>query len=120
MSQFEKVCWAWTAINSTILKDIADDANAKVFRFEDLFYAENRREVFADLLDFITRFKDKSFPYIVDDRVLSTRIHESVDKTFPRWRQWDEDQAKALERHCGDLMRRFGYGDEPEWRRLTG
>lgn len=119
MTQFEKVCWAWTAINSTILKDIEGDTNARVFRFEDIFYARNRRDVFTDLLEFITHFNDKSFSYTVDEQILSTRIHESVDKSFPRWPQWDEARAQTLERHCGELMRRFSYGEEPEWRRLT-
>lgn len=118
MSQFEKLCWTWTAVNSIIFKYTVDDVNAQMFRFEDLFFSKNRREILTEFLAFITHFKDKSFSYTLDDETLSTRIHESVNKKFPSWQHWDEKHAKILERHCSDLMRRFYYGNEPDWQKL--
>lgn len=33
------------------------------------------------------------------------------------WRDWDRATCEIVDRLCGEDMRRYGYGDEPEWQR---
>ncbi len=47
--------------------------------------------------------------------VLSEKVHSTDHGAFPQWAAWHRAQAAQLQTHCGDLMQRFGYGQEPEW-----
>ena len=120
MSPFERLCWTWGAVNGRLLDFARTDPHTCVYRYEDLFLGEDRGRHLADLLQFITNFSDRRFPCTFDEGVLRERRHASTRQAFPDWPDWTSDQACRLERICGPLMARFGYGEEPSWRDKLG
>ncbi|NIR30756.1 MAG: hypothetical protein GWN84_15865 [Gammaproteobacteria bacterium] len=118
MPRFEKVCWAWKAINSIILRDIAGHTDARVFRYEDLFESPSRESHFFALMDYLTSFSDRRFAYAKAPSVLNERIHRSPRQIIPAWNNWSPPQAAALDQICGPMMGRFHYGLEPQWQAL--
>ena len=48
-----------------------------------------------------------------------TSAHAAVNsteiRTFPAWPEWTDAQCMQLESLCGERMRSYGYGDEPQW-----
>ena len=118
MSSFEKICWHWQAISTLVHEHVRSSSDARLFRYEDLFRADNRVDHFTDMLNFITSFPSREFPYELSDEVLSTPVNASRQGGHSDWRSWDRQQALQLQRVCGPLMEQFGYGTEPEWNRL--
>lgn len=118
MNRFEKVCWAWQAINSIMLDSMRELPHVLTLRYEDLFLSPSRKNTLYELLDFLTDFGDRKFPYHANPALLDRRIHQSRKKSFPEWPQWAPEMAVILDRHCGRLMSRFDYGQESEWRKL--
>lgn len=116
MPRFEKVAWSWAARHRAILPRIAGDPRVRLLRYEDILGSAGREERFREMLEFATRFPDGSSARIdFDPALLARRSHASPADGFPGWRRWDPALARTLERHCGGLMRRLGYGGEPEW-----
>ncbi len=37
-------------------------------------------------------------------------------KVFADWRKWNDEYILYLNNKCSDLMKIFGYGEEPEWK----
>lgn len=35
---------------------------------------------------------------------------------FPKWPKWGKEQTKKLNNICGELMEKFEYGKEGEWK----
>lgn len=120
MSAFEKNCWHWATVNSLIKEHVGTNPNARLFRYEDLFLAEDRDRHLRDMLDFMTTFPDRRFRYELDSKVLGSRRNASTKKKLSDWRAWDSCQAGRLQEMCGPLMKEFGYGTEPEWQDLLG
>ena len=115
MTPFERLCWTWREVNGRLADFAESDPATRLYRYEDLFLAEDRRDRLADLLDFITGFSDRRFPTMLDDGLLGERRHASTRQAFPDWPAWTAEQACRLEEICGPLMRALGYGDEGEW-----
>lgn len=115
LSPFEKTCWYWRTVYRTIGASLSHLEHARLFRFEDLFLSEERGERLRELLDFITVFPDRTFPYRFDPGVLDRKVHASSPKGRLDWRQWTPEQAKAMDAICGPEMRAHGYGLESEW-----
>ncbi len=116
MSQFQKECWLWWKIYSHGVQTVKKTPTARLWRFEDIFYAENRYENLSELLDFLTAFPDGTVvPYNSPTGLLEEKIHAPRKEGFPSWPDWPESWAKQMDAICGDLMGQFGYGQEPEW-----
>jgi len=122
MSPFERLCWTWRAVNGRLLEfsEAEANANARVFRYEDLFLSDDRGAHLADLVQFITSFADRRFPCAFDDSVLRQRRHASDRRSFPDWPQWSAADARRLDEICGPLMAALGYGGEPSWQAKLG
>ncbi len=116
MSRFERVCWAWTAINRTLREGAARLPSSLCCRYEALFL-EQDRELQQRLLEYVSDFGDRRFPYHYEPGEFRQRVHGSSGG-FPPWQQWSPQQAALLQRHCGELMELLGYGGEPRWREL--
>ncbi len=112
-STFEKICWDWTMINSRIIEAEAQDPLIRIWTFEDLFHGDSDAPMQA-LLSYAAEQPSRSYPIRFDPAKRAERRNASRGKA-PGWRDWTPDQARMLEAHCGPLMRRFGYGNEPEW-----
>ena len=115
MSPFEKNCWEWNATYAAITSFVAGDDHSRTYRFEDLFHSPERLSTCRDLLDFMTRFPSREFPYHLDAAMFSQPRNVSDKAAFPDWRQWSPERAHQLDAICGSLMRDYGYGSEPEW-----
>lgn len=121
MSRFEKLCWSWGRENSYALKCAENSASASVFRFEDLFCAENNYDEMARLLAFVSEFPDGSrAKWSFDREFLRNKVNTSGRDIFPEWSAWESKQAELLDEHCGELMTQLGYGCEEQWQELLG
>jgi hypothetical protein len=108
-SRFEKICWAWSRLNSFALDAIPRNPNARLFYFEDLFIGSERYKHLHELIHFVS-----DLPNIDVDRMGSTdgwleqKIHKSSNQ-FPGWKDWNEDQKKQFRAICGPLMEKLNY-----------
>ena len=48
------------------------------------------------------------------------RINAGKLDVLGPWREWDARTRERVEALCGESMRRYGYGNEPEWRAPCG
>ena len=109
LSQFEKLCWAWTNLNEYALETAKRNPNTRIFRFEEIFGGNERYAYLADLVAFAI-----SLPGIDPGRIgaidgwLERKIHQSSAK-FPAWENWTLDQKCQFEQMCGPLMKKLGY-----------
>jgi hypothetical protein len=120
MSAFERLCWTWRAVNERLLDFGESGANARVFRYEDLFLSEDRNDYLMSLMRFITNFSDRRFPFAFSDGVLQQRRHASDRQAFSDWPHWTVDQARQMSTICGPLMTELGYGEERHWQAKLG
>ena len=126
-SQFEKLAWAWNKQNSFAIESLEKIQNVpkienkniyKIFKFEDLFSDKNDEE-FKNLINFINELNpEKKESYKKYKNSIHKKIHQPKNYKFPKWQKWTSEEAQIVEKHCGDLMRKFGYGKEPEWLKL--
>lgn len=114
MDHFEKICWNWNLTYGLISDFTEGDINGRVFRFEDIFLAENKENSLEDLMDFTTCFAHRNYSYDLK-KLKAKPSANSSKKTLPSWTDWTPDQAKKMDALCGDLMRSYNYGVETEW-----
>lgn len=109
MSRFEKICWAWSALNQYALACVAKNPCARVFRFEDLMNLPEGDKNLSDLLGFATNLNiPVNFaPNNLSD-MLRQKTHTST-KVFPDWSKWNRSQVDCFVRICGPLMKKMGY-----------
>ncbi len=108
-TRFEKLCWAWSKLNSYALNTIAENPCARIFHFEEIFSKKGEYQVLNNLVTFAT-----SLPGLDPARIgktdgwLGHKIHESSNE-FPAWENWTRDQKRQFEQICGPLMKELGY-----------
>ncbi|MDC7225750.1 MAG: sulfotransferase [Spirochaetales bacterium] len=117
MSKFEKYCWYYTNINNRAFELMEKCPNVRIFRYEDLFNKDKREQYFTQMLDYATGFDDGfKRDYTFKPELLDIKIHAAASKRLlPKWQKWNSGMADAMNFHCGEIMKRFGYGDEAEW-----
>ena len=117
MSRFEKYSWYYARVNERAFELMQRVPNSKIFRFEDLFDKENGARFFTEMLDYATSFNDGfRLKYEFNPELLTKKIHAAASKRqLPHWRDWSQALVGSMDRHCGELMQQFGYGNEPEW-----
>lgn len=111
MTEFEKTCWYWKFKNETILRLHKDYKKFISIRFEDIFTSDidKRAKTLKRLLTFV------GLPYD-DSMVKYFKKKQNVSKKkFPTWPYWSHQQCKLIQEICGDLMKKYGYGNEREW-----
>lgn len=114
-SKFEKYCWFYNKLNEIAFEDMGDKENFQVFRYEDIFLSLQKKERFKSMLDFATDFKSgkvkcKYLLDLIDKKVDSKQSNSSA------WESWTPEQVKIMMKHCGDIMKEFGYGEEAAWK----
>jgi len=109
MSKFEKFCWIWDFKNRLMAAIEATTVPYLRVRFEDVTGLSGE----GDQLDMLLRFVGLD----PDNRPRGeTRpVNETTERKFPGWEKWSSADCLALERHCGEQMRRYGYGCESRW-----
>jgi hypothetical protein len=109
LSRFGKLCWAWASLNRYALNSVGDNPDARVFRFEEVFKAENRYRHLADLISFVTDIPGvEPIPPDALEGWLDRRIHKSLGE-FPTWADWSIGHKQQFTEICGPLMRELGY-----------
>lgn len=121
--------YRWQAINSYLSAYGEGRPNYHYFKFEDIFDkkqpGELRRLLSAmgatkqqiDQLDFAAQPRAHQPRFSLLDRPASSANASKYSDMAP-WREWNSSEAKTCQDICGQLMERYGYGDEPAWRRL--
>lgn len=110
MSEFEKVCWAWAKLNDYALGTVQQNSDARMFRFEDIFWQQNRYQHLSELVNFVTNFSGTA-PIRYTGSLqgwLEKQIHKST-ASFPAWDEWSSIQKRQFESICGPLMDKLGY-----------
>jgi hypothetical protein len=108
-SRFERLCWAWSALNTYALDTIPGNPNARLFRFEEVFSSKNRYRSLEELVAFATSLPClASKPHGNINGWLEKRTHQSP-AGFPSWDGWTADQKDHFDRICGPLMQKLGY-----------
>ena len=116
-STFEKLAWEWMYIYSTITShSTADQENIKLYRFEDLFSTEE--DTLEEMVNFITLHRDKKYG-VSEISKLKRITRNSSSGLMPHWKNWNPDQVASINRICGDLMHKFSYGNEAEWKDMS-
>ena len=115
MDKFEHFCWVWNFKNR-LFEELADRVWYRRLRLEDLVTGDRGVERFAELCRDMKLSVDPDFDPLT---LMKTRVNPSQQGFTASWGAWTPDMAAVLERHCGDLMRRYGYGEEVEWERLS-
>lgn len=109
---FGRLAWEWRTIYRHLSGCIDAVPNARMFRFEDLFYDDG--SAMADLVHFAAEHGGHRYKVADLDGFRRSVTNESQSIT-PEWRDWSSEQARLLDELCSDLMRRYGYGREPDW-----
>lgn len=117
MDGFDRLAWSWATINRELVERARDDANIRVFRFEDLFLGARREDHLADFLAFVSRFDDRRFEYSLERLLAYPQLHASGGDSRNAWHDWARDRCRRLDRFCGPLMRELGYVDDDAWHR---
>jgi hypothetical protein len=109
MTRFEKICWAWAALNQYAIKCAAKSPCVRVFRFEDLIRSQNAAKHLSDLVNFATTISPAAAARKDTlENWLPKQTHAS-QKYFPDWRQWSNEQTDCFVQICGPLMKKLGY-----------
>lgn len=113
-----RLAWEWRFVYSRLLDHETRNPNARIFKFEDLFGAQDKTAM-HELVRFAATHDNRSYAHKVPEGFTATIHNASVGRARD-WQEWSDVQARLVDRLCGSLMRRFGYGDEPEWKRKLG
>lgn len=114
MSKFEKYCWFYNKLNQNVLEKMQNKENFRVFKYEDIFLSENKTEKFREMLDFATEFSDGKHSCDFKAELIDKKVDSKQSKAVS-WKNWTNEQVRAMEEHCGVIMTSYGYGTEDEW-----
>ncbi|MFI3283789.1 MAG: hypothetical protein R3Y57_01765 [Erysipelotrichaceae bacterium] len=116
MSKFEKYCWFYNKLNQICINDMQDRENFKIYKYEDLFISKDKAHNFESMLNFATDFKSGKVACDFKSEMIDNKI-DSKQKKEVSWHDWTSEQVLIMEKHCGNIMRTFGYGEEDVWRK---
>ena len=109
----ERTAGLWRIVNEALEHGGERCAHYHRFRYEDLFAPDHSGlRALCGALRLSAPGPDA--PFDLDQRVNAARGSE-----VPGWERWPAADCRALERICGALMQRYGYGSEPAWRART-
>jgi hypothetical protein len=100
----------WVLVNRTIEERARRCADYHLFRYEDLF-DESHSGLRAMCSVLGLEYREEGVAHAP-----SQRVNPGLLSVLPRWPEWSREQCLELERICGALMPKYGYGGEAEWR----
>lgn len=119
MTKFEKYCWFYNKLNENAINEMKGKDNFQVFRYEDIFLSENKVENFGAMLDFATNFKSGQVNCDYKSELIGQKVDSKQSKASA-WETWAPEQVDAMLKHCGSMMKQFGYGEEKAWKVKAG
>lgn len=99
----------WALVNRLLAERGGSLPGYHVLRFEDIFDQTNSG------LRQLCEILGVDYPGEAGPVSAQEKINAGQLKLMGGWPTWDQAQRDAVERICGNLMRQYGYGDEPEW-----
>lgn len=119
MSKFEHFCWIWAYKNNLFGKKIVEyEVESFFLKFETLMNLSDTENKSIETINAMSSFLNISETRLIEQMDKIPVLNSSLTKSFPKWTQWTNKQAKILEKHCGPLMKKYGYGSEPAWQKL--
>lgn len=113
LGPYGKLAWDWRTIYSNLDRASAENApDVRLFRFEDLFDPDHG--AMRELVEFITDHGARKYR-VHDLKGFAASVRNASSGPRREWPDWTADEARLLDELCGPLMRRYGYGVEPEW-----
>lgn len=102
----EKVAHYWVLINQFLedSKKSIPKKNYHIFKYEDIFSNGNSIEQISQIIG----SKDKQVNSV-------KKVNKSKDNVVPQWDSWTKQECKSIDSICGELMKKYGYGDEKAW-----
>ncbi|MCA9325296.1 sulfotransferase domain-containing protein [Candidatus Saccharibacteria bacterium] len=130
LDALERGAYRWEAIN----KYLSDYGNRNpnryhYFKFEEVFDKKNKSEMkrLLKACGLSTKqiseldFEDRSTQHAQSGFSILDKPQDSSNSSrverMKKWREWSDEDAKRLQVVCGPLMKQYGYGNEPEWRK---
>jgi len=110
LSRFERFCWIWDFKNRVMGSLEGTQIPYLLVRFEDVFQSENPEKEFDKITDFIGLPRASSI-----QKRFSQPTNQTIRQTIPVWMEWLPARCIQLHAHCGERMKIYGYGNEPEW-----
>jgi hypothetical protein len=104
--QFERLCWAWAAMNRAMREQGAGSPRFSVVRYEDLFDPERSGPTLRSLCSLVG--------YEMDDAMLARLAERRINagrKTpeIPEWSSWTTAERARLLRECAGEACHYGY-----------
>lgn len=119
MSKFEHFCWIWAYKNNLFEKKIKEyGVESFFFKFESLMRLNEPEYKSIETINALSSFLNVPESCLIEQVNNLPVLNSSRSKSFPKWDQWSRKQAAILEKRCGPLMRKYGYGSESEWQNL--
>ncbi len=115
LGQFGKTAWDWRTLYGRLDRAACENDRIRIFRFEDLFSGETGD--MQALVDFIADHGARAYR-VHDLAGFADTVKNASRGPRRRWRDWSAEDARLVDEMCGPLMRKYGYGLEPEWRAL--
>ncbi|HET6924804.1 MAG TPA: hypothetical protein VFH39_03175 [Candidatus Saccharimonadales bacterium] len=126
LNALTRAAYRWVAINEYLDDFGTRSRNCHFFKFEDVFDREHPDQLHELLraigltnrdisrLDFAAKSRPAQPRFSLLDRP-SDSANRSKHAAMAPWREWTAAERQEVDRICGPLMRRYGYGSEPEW-----
>ena len=113
---FEKLAWEWSVIYGHLTAAVDDNTGVRMWRFEDVFGPD--RAFARDLVGYAATHGTRHYAVTGLEEALRDPINASSGAAQD-WEHWTPAEAAVVQRLCGDLMARWGYGEEPAWKALV-
>ncbi len=110
---FEIVTNQWVQYN-----EVYSSIEGRQYRYYLLTFEDFRKDpvkFITNILDIIGYYPTKNISERIRALIENTPKNSSV-KTVGSWQDWNDDYVLYLHNRCGDLMKKYGYGEEPEWK----
>lgn len=125
-----RAAYRWNATNE-YLDDFGRRNPNQYYRckFEDVFDKSNPQPLHElleqvglsqeqiDQLDFAAKPHAEQPKFALLDRP-DDSANKSKHQIMAKWPAWSQADCKQLDAICGELMKSYGYGNEPEWKNL--
>ena len=104
--QFERLCWAWAAMNRSMREQGADSERFSVVRYEDLFDPERSGPTLRSLCSLVGfEADDATLSRLAERRINAGRKTPEV----PEWSKWSAAERALLLRECAGEATHYGY-----------
>lgn len=111
MDTFQRFAYYWNFKNETIEQLYADDTNNYfLLKFEELIDKQKRPVLLNNMLDYLELEYHDGLPSYFDKKQ-----NQSKQKILGKWQTWTPLQCQQLHNICHVLMKKYNYGNEPEW-----